>query len=76
MSTLFVHGRRLERFAPGLYSDGRGTMHLVVEEFLEGNGYQNTPENREMALDCAREIRGIASMAKAVTPASASALVV
>lgn len=51
-----MNGRRLERIAPGIYSDGAGTMHLVTDEFLEGNGYANTPENRAMALDCAREI--------------------
>lgn len=53
---VFVGGRFLERIAPGVYSDGRGTMHLEVRELLVANGYADTPANRDMVIDVAREM--------------------
>jgi hypothetical protein len=44
------------RIAPGVYDDGAGTMHLVVKELLEANGYLDTPENRQTILEVAREL--------------------
>lgn len=38
------------RLMPGVYDDGRGGLHLVLGELLEGAGYVDTPENRAMLL--------------------------
>jgi hypothetical protein len=53
---VFVGGRLLERIAPGVYSDGRGTMHLAVPELLTAHGWPDTPENRDMVIDVARDL--------------------
>ena len=37
---------RMTRLAPGVYDDGAGAMHLDVDELLEANGFEPTPENR------------------------------
>lgn len=60
---LIVRGRELERIAPGIYSDGAGTMHLVIDELLAAHGYADTEENREELLAAAREL-----LAKQATP--------
>ncbi|MCA1834350.1 MAG: hypothetical protein LC750_16770 [Actinobacteria bacterium] len=56
MSRIFINGRQLERIAPGIYDDGAGGMHLVVDELLRANGYADTPANREMVIAVAREL--------------------
>lgn len=43
---------------PGTYDDGRGGLHLVLEEMLAAHGYADTPENRQMLIDVAREQLG------------------
>jgi hypothetical protein len=35
----------------GVYDDGRGGLHIVVPEFLAGNGYKDTPTNRQTLLE-------------------------
>jgi hypothetical protein len=42
--------RSMVRLMPGVYDDGRGGLHLVLGELLEGAGYPDTPENRAMLL--------------------------
>lgn len=49
---------RMSRLAPGVYDDGKGGLHLDVDELLEANGYEATPENIRRLDD---EIRTIAS---------------
>jgi hypothetical protein len=56
VKAIYVRGRLLERIAPGIYSDGQGTMHLVCDELLEAHGYADTPENRAELLAAAREL--------------------
>ena len=43
------------RIAPGVYDDGAGGMHIVIEELLAGNGYADTPANRATLLAVIRE---------------------
>ena len=46
----------MKRLAPGVYDDERGAMHLVVPELLLGNGYADTPANRQTLIDTMREV--------------------
>jgi hypothetical protein len=43
------------RLLPGVYDDNRGGMHIVMDEFLAGHGYADTPENRATLLKVLRE---------------------
>jgi hypothetical protein len=43
---------------PGTYDDGQGGLHLVLDEMLIGHGYADTPANRQMLIDAAREQAG------------------
>lgn len=47
---------------PGTYDDGRGGLHLVLEEMLAAHGYQDTPENRQTMIEVAREMMGGAAV--------------
>jgi hypothetical protein len=40
--------RGLRRLSPGLYVDAKEALHIDAAEFLEANGYANTPENEDM----------------------------
>jgi hypothetical protein len=42
------------RISPGVY-DEDGTMHLVLDELLEANGWASTPENLHSAECAARD---------------------
>jgi hypothetical protein len=46
------------RLAPGVYDDGKGGMHLDVDELLEANGFEATPENIRRLDDEIRTIAG------------------
>lgn len=35
---------------PGVYDDGRGGLHIVLNEFLAAHGYADTPANRATLL--------------------------
>jgi hypothetical protein len=43
---------------PGTYDDGRGGLHLVLDEMLAAHGYADTPENRQALIDAARAAHG------------------
>jgi len=43
---------------PGTYDDGRGGLHLVLDEMLEAHGYADTPENRQALIDATRARQG------------------
>lgn len=38
---------RWTKIAPGVYADGDGDMHVVVDELLEENGYEVNDHNRQ-----------------------------
>jgi hypothetical protein len=46
------------RLAPGVYDDGKGGMHLDVDELLDAHGYAHTPENIRRLDDEIRTIAG------------------
>lgn len=39
-----------ERIAPGVYRDAAGRPHIVLGEFLESLGLEDTAENRAVAV--------------------------
>lgn len=43
---------------PGTYDDSHGGLHLVLEEMLAAHGYADTPANRQVLIDQAREVFG------------------
>jgi hypothetical protein len=48
----------MKRLAPGVYDDEQGGLHLDIAEFLDANGYADTPENRDTLINAAREAYG------------------
>ena len=40
---------------PGLYEDDGGALHIVLSEMLTLYGFADTPANREVLLEAARE---------------------
>jgi hypothetical protein len=53
---IYVRGELLERIAPGIYRGAGGVCHLVLDELLEENGIENTPENQAMMIAAARDL--------------------
>jgi hypothetical protein len=43
---------------PGTYDDGRGGLHLVLEDMLTFYGYADTPENRQALIEAAKMVHG------------------
>ena len=39
---------------PGVYADGQGGLHLVLDELLSGHGYADTPDNRATLIAAVR----------------------
>lgn len=62
------HFRRIEtgrwrgfaRIAPGSYVGDGGQLHIVIDELLVENGYDDTPANREKLTAAARAYFGAA----------------
>ena len=48
----------MTRLAPGVYDDGKGGLHLDVDELLVANGFQATPENIRRLDDEIKTIAG------------------
>lgn len=48
----------MKRLMPGVYDDEAGGLHLDIAEFLDANGYVDTPENRETLIAAARDAYG------------------
>jgi hypothetical protein len=48
----------MARLAPGVYDDGKGGLHLEVNELLEANGFEPTPENIRRLDDEIKTIAG------------------
>ena len=45
----------MKAVGPGLYEDADGVLHLSVPDFLRAHGIADTPGNREVMLEAARE---------------------
>jgi hypothetical protein len=45
----------MKAVGPGLYEDAAGALHLSVPDFLRAHGIADTPENREVMIEVARE---------------------
>ena len=41
---------------PGLYEDDGGALHIVLSEMLTLYGFADTPANREVLLEAARQL--------------------
>lgn len=46
----------MRSLGPGIYDDGRGGMHVDLDEIVESTGREPTPENKRAVARAIREI--------------------